>query len=162
MKYAKMLLLCGACTLCAACAAAPTPAPSPIPPAPPPTAPVTARPTPAGVTPLSAVAPRADQAQWGEGAIFLEKATVVVLDGSPREAAVTLVGALPTPCNALRMALSAEAGNRLALRAYTVTDPNRMCAQVLSPLNVTVSLGSFPPGAYKVVLNGEEIGAFTL
>lgn len=159
MKYAKMLLLCA---LCAACAAAPTPAPSPIPPTPPPTAPSAARPTPAGVTPISAFAPRAEQAQWDEGAIFLEKATVAVLEGPPREAVVTLVGALPTPCNALRMTLSAETGNRLIVRAYTVADPNRMCAQVLSPLNVTVSLGAFPPGAYSVVLNGDVIGAVTL
>lgn len=70
-------------------------------------------------------------------------------------------GSLPTPCNHLRVAVSApNAKNRIFIDVYSVIDPNQICIQMLAPLEVNIPLGSFPPGHYSVWVNGEKIGEF--
>jgi hypothetical protein len=72
-----------------------------------------------------------------------------------------LQGALPTPCNQLRViARSPDEQNRIQVDVYSVVDPSQVCAQVLEPLDANIGLGSFPTGHYSVWVNGEMVGEF--
>jgi NADPH-dependent ferric siderophore reductase len=89
---------------------------------------------------------------------FLDKngTSIVKLDG---QFAVDLKGSLPTPCNQPRMVVAPpDPQNRIALEAYSVIDPNRVCNQMVQPFEATITLGKLPQGHYTVWVNGEEIG----
>jgi hypothetical protein len=48
-----------------------------------------------------------------------------------------------------------DANGVVPVDAYTVTDPNMLCIQVLRPFAEEIPLGPFPPGRYTVVVNAE-------
>ena len=68
-----------------------------------------------------------------------------------------LEGNLPTPCHALRVAVSRQPG-RLEVQVYSVVAPGQMCAQVLQPFDEAVKIGPFPDGKYEVWVNGQKVG----
>jgi len=79
----------------------------------------------------------------------------------PPQIMLVLRGSLPTPCHHLRVAVNApDAANRITIEVYSVVDPNRVCVQVLAPLDANIPLGSFAAGHYSVWVNGEQIGEF--
>ncbi|MDI6768721.1 MAG: hypothetical protein QMD04_03495 [Anaerolineales bacterium] len=93
--------------------------------------------------------------------VYLDETDILIMESYPVQIALLLQGSLPTPCHALRVAVSApDAKNRIFIDVYSVTDPNQICIQVLAPLNSTVPLGSFASGHYTVWVNGEQIGEF--
>lgn len=177
----KIFALCGCVLVMAGCAGAapPTPTPAPKPtetPSPAPgnkELPIVTRPNPQqpGGNPkdapleleIGAVKPNANDKSWSEGAVFITDKKLMVAEGSPRQAALELRGNLPTPCNMLRVAMDApDASKKINLRVYSVSDPNRMCAAMLSPLNARIRLGELPAGTYTFTLNGEDLGKLTL
>ena len=68
-----------------------------------------------------------------------------------------LKGSLPTPCHALRLAVTRLPG-RIEVQAYSVVSPTQECAQVLQPFAQEVKLGPFPDGDYEVFVNGTAVG----
>lgn len=55
---------------------------------------------------------------------------------------ILLTGSLPTPCHELRLEMPHQpsAGGVLHMKAWSVTDPDVLCAQVLQPFSVEVPL----------------------
>lgn len=166
MKREMMLaILCGGLAACApeatrspiATPSAPTAMPTHAPDLPvrPPTGDIEA-------VQLSAFAPRPTDSKLARGQVYIDQSQIIVLDAPTRRAALSLIGTLPTPCNQLRLAVeSALTDRRVNVTAYSVTDPEVMCVQVIAPLNVVVLLDSFAPGEHILILNGDEIGPFT-
>lgn len=113
------------------------------------------------VTDQNPYAPQPADNQLMRGNVYLDSIQLLSMESYPPQIALLLQGSLPTPCNHLRVAVSApDAKNRIFIDVYSVIDPNQICIQVLAPLEVNIPLGSFPPGHYSVWVNGEKIGEF--
>jgi hypothetical protein len=69
---------------------------------------------------------------------------------------LTLTGNLPTPCHQLRVAIPAtpDAAGGLAIDAYSVSDRDSICAQVLKPFRTEVELTPQQAAATKITVNG--------
>ncbi len=113
------------------------------------------------VTDQNPYAPQPADNQLMRGNVYLDSIQLLSMESYPPQIALLLQGSLPTPCNHLRVAVSApDAKKRIFIDVYSVIDPNQICIQMLAPLEVNIPLGSFPPGHYSVWVNGEKIGEF--
>jgi len=97
------------------------------------------------------------------GNVFVNATEILLLESYPVQVQLQLTGNLPTPCHHLRVIVSApDEQNRIQVEAYSITDPNVMCIQVLEPFDVRVSLGDFTEGEFSLWVNGEQLGEFNL
>jgi len=117
--------------------------------------------TPSGAAPENPYAPQPADDQLVRGSAFMNSADLLLMESLPIQVAMILRGNLPTPCHSLRVVINAPDGNNnIDVAAYSVTNPDRMCAQVLQSFEASIPLGSFPPGHYTVSVNGERVGEF--
>ncbi len=106
-------------------------------------------------------APRPGDSDLERGPVYLDSAEILTMESYPLQFAVVLKGSLPTACHELRVVFrEPDEENRLKLEAYSVTDPNAVCAQALEPFEQNVYLGSFPTGHYTVWVNDEQVAEF--
>ena len=106
-------------------------------------------------------APQPGDADLTRGNAYLDEASLIIRESFPPQISVTLVGNLPTPCNQLRVAVSApDSENKINVEVYSVTDPNQVCIEVLEPFEEQIDLGTFPTGHYSVWVNGALAGEF--
>ena len=116
---------------------------------------------PATEGPPPVYAPRAGDDLLVRGEVFIDAADSLSMDSFPPQYSLTLKGSLPTPCHELRVAYDEpDSDNRINLDTYSVADPNVVCAQVLTPFEESVYLGSFPGGHYTVWVNGVQVAEF--
>ncbi|MCQ3938530.1 MAG: hypothetical protein DPW18_15995 [Chloroflexi bacterium] len=105
--------------------------------------------------------PRPEDAALTRGTAHLDSTDLLTLESYPPQFMLQLKGSLPTPCHALRVAVSPpDAQNQVMVDVYSVSDPATVCAQVLSPFEVNIPLGSFPTGTYTLWINGEKAAEF--
>lgn len=105
--------------------------------------------------------PQRDDGNLTRGNVYIDHSKLVIMESYPVQIALVLQGSLPTPCNQLRVvARPPDEQNQIQVEAYSVSDPEQLCAQVLEPFEARVVLGSFPSGHYSVWVNGEMIGEF--
>jgi hypothetical protein len=55
-----------------------------------------------------------------------------------------------------------DENGHIEIQAYTVSDPDMMCAQVLKPFIAVVPLGEYTEGNFTVSINDVESGDFQL
>ncbi|MBU0510345.1 MAG: hypothetical protein KJ638_01415 [Chloroflexi bacterium] len=111
----------------------------------------------------SEFAPATGDEKLKRGNVFIDATEVLLLESYPVQVNLQLTGNLPTPCHQLRVIVSEpDDQNRIQVEAYSVTDPNVICIQVLEPLDVRVSLGDFTEGEFSIWVNGEQVGEFSL
>ncbi len=105
--------------------------------------------------------PMPTDANLSRGNVYIEEMGLIIRESYPPQIALSLSGNLPTPCHQLRSEIDPpDAQNKINVDAYTVVDPNMMCAQVLKPFEENIELGTFPSGHYSVWVNGELAGEF--
>lgn len=76
---------------------------------------------------------------------------------------LVIYGNLPDPCHQLRVAvLSPDADGQILVNAYSVSDPETMCIQVIEPFQTSIPLADLVSGDYSVILNGVEVAEFTI
>jgi len=97
------------------------------------------------------------------GTIFIEHSEIVLKESDPVQVELVLVGHLPSPCHQLRV-VAPEPDNTglIKVQAYSVSDPEKMCVQVLEPFIAVVPLGEFLGGSYTLSINNEMNGEFKL
>ena len=97
------------------------------------------------------------------GTVFIEHSEIILKESDPVQVELVLVGQLPSPCNQLRVVTSEpdEAGH-IKIQAYTVSDPEKMCIQVLEPFIAVVPLGEYSEGTFTLSINNEMNGEFKL
>lgn len=152
MRFRKLLLLM---LLVASCAPQATSAPD---------APVTGVPGDNMSTnepPTNPFAPQSGDKDLMRGNVYLDESSLVIRESFPPQISLSMSGNLPTPCNSLRAEVSPpDPENKIAVDLYSVTDPNKVCIQVLTPFDESIDLGTFPTGHYSVWVNGEMVGEF--
>ena len=95
------------------------------------------------------------------GNVILDSTELLTMESYPLQFMLVLKGGLPTPCHALRVAVSPpDVKNKIVVDVYSVVDPNSICAQVVEPFEENFPLGSFPTGHYTLWVNGEQIAEF--
>ena len=105
--------------------------------------------------------PKPGDSELMRGTVFLDSTDLLTMESYPLQFMLVLKGNLPTPCHALRVAVSKpDAQSKIAVDVYSVTDPDTACIQVLEPFEANVPLGSFPAGNYTVWVNGELVAEF--
>ena len=114
-----------------------------------------------GDAPFSDYAPQPGDGLLQRGSAYIDGSEVLTLESFPLQFMLHIMGNLPTPCNALRVSVNPpDSENRIFVDVYSVSDPNKICTQVLQPFEVNIPLGSFPEGLYKLFINGEQIAEF--
>lgn len=129
---------------------------------PPPGMPPSGSPYPApGSSELQPWEPQPGDSALQHGKVYLNPPSLSILESFPVQIVLNLDGSLPTPCHQLRAQIEApDPEKRIEIEVYSVTDPVKLCVQVLEPFEVNIPLGSFPTGHYTVWVNGEMIGEF--
>lgn len=106
--------------------------------------------------------PRPEDSDFVRGPAYIDSTDLLTLESFPLQFTLNVKGTLPTPCSALRVAVSEpDAENKVAVEIYSVAAADAICAAVLEPFEVNISLGSFPEGNYTLWVNGEMIAEFT-
>lgn len=109
----------------------------------------------------SEYSPQPEDSALLRGEAYIDSNELLILESFPLQFMLSLKGNLPTPCAQLRVLINKpDAENKIFVEVYSVTNPDQICAQVLSPFDVNVSLGSFPAGKYILFVNGNQVAAF--
>ena len=102
--------------------------------------------------------PQASDQNMTRGEVDIQESGILPTREDAAVSALYLSGYLPTPCNQLRVVVSApDAQGQILVEAYSVTDPNELCVQVLAPFTAAVPLPAYIPGETSVVVNGQPI-----
>jgi hypothetical protein len=105
--------------------------------------------------------PQPGDVNFTRDAAYINSFELLTMESSPLQFSLALKGALPTQCNKLRVQIAEpDAEKAIAVDVYSVIDPAATCTQALEPFEITVPLGSFPAGHYKIVLNGGQAAEF--
>ena len=92
---------------------------------------------------------------------FPEKYQLLTLESFPPQFVLVVSGNLPDPCHQLRAVVAApDAENKINIDLYSLTDPEKACAEVITPFEANIALGKFATGHYTVWVNGEQIAEF--
>lgn len=120
-------------------------------------------PTPTSPPPASGYEPRQGDEKLKRDQVFLDwhSITLQINESLPVQVSVSLAGSLSDPCHQLRVVVSPPSDQReINLDVYSVYDPSLVCIMVIKPFSVNIPLGTFSPGHYRVLVNGEPIGEF--
>jgi hypothetical protein len=97
------------------------------------------------------------------GPVFIEDGGIVMKESYPVQVELLLIGNLPTPCHQLRVVTSKpDQDGLIQIQAYSVSDPEKMCVQVLKPFEASIPLGDFTEGDFTYSVNDELNGEFHL
>jgi hypothetical protein len=95
------------------------------------------------------------------GNVFLDLTELLTLESYPLQFTLVLKGNLPTPCDQLQVEASPpDLENKILVDVYSITEADKICAQVLEPFEENFPLGSFPAGHYTIWVNGKQIAEF--
>ena len=95
------------------------------------------------------------------GNAYLDSAELLIMESFPLQFTLALRGNLPTSCHELKVDVSLpDTENKILVDVYSLTQPDLICAQMLSPFEKNIPLGSFPAGHYFLWVNGELLTEF--
>ena len=118
----------------------------------------TAMPT-GSAEPFNPYAPAKGDEALQRGPLFIDSQEMLVLESFPPQFRLHVKGSLPTPCHELRAVIdNPDEQNRIRVYLYSLVDPNTVCTQVLTPFDISLSLGNYASGTYTVFVNDEETG----
>ena len=118
---------------------------------------------PPGFTGNNPYAPQPGDGNMVRGDIRIDSGSLALTQSLPPQVTVDFAYFPPTPCHQLRVEVSQpDAQNRINLNAYGVTEKDKACALMAptTPLQASLSIGSFPKGHYSVWLNGNKVDEF--
>lgn len=126
--------------------------------------PVDGTPFPAGTSsPDSLIILTPNGGDMERGSVFVEGSEILLLESYPVQVELRVLGNLPTPCHVLKAHVDEpDQQNRIYVEVFSLSDPGKICAQVLKPFDIKVPLGSYSEGGYSVYLNEEYMGDFEL
>ena len=98
------------------------------------------------------------------GAVYINSTDLLVAESYPVQIFLRVTGDLPTPCHEFHSRVAEpDEQNRVYVTAWSESDPNTVCIQVLEPfyLSIPISMEGSGEGSYTVYLNGELVGEFS-
>lgn len=102
--------------------------------------------------------PQASDQNMTRGEVDVQESGILPSREDAAVSALYISGYLPTPCNQLRVVVSApDAQGQILVEAYSVSDPNELCVQVLAPFAAEIPLLDYAAGETSVVVNGQPL-----
>jgi hypothetical protein len=112
-------------------------------------------------TPVSDYSPKPEDVTLIRGEVYMDSNELLILESYPLQFMLNLKGSTPTPCHQLRVFVNPpDFENKILVEVYSVSEPNAICVQVLSPFEVNIPLGSFATGYYILLINGQQAAEF--
>lgn len=65
-------------------------------------------------------------------------------------------------CQQVRVIVKPPESGKINLEVYSVAAQDNACAQVVTPIVPTMTLGALDPGSYELLINGESITTFEM
>jgi hypothetical protein len=97
------------------------------------------------------------------GNVFIDAGEVLLLESYPVQVRLKMIGNLPTPCHQMRAIISPPNDqNQIHIEAYSLSNPDTICTQVLEPIDAEIPLGAYTEGAFTIFVNEFQIGDFNL
>jgi hypothetical protein len=97
------------------------------------------------------------------GPAYIDRMELLMLESYPPQPVLVLAGSLPDACHALRVVVNPpDADGSIKIQVYSVVDPDKVCAQVLSGFEQSIPLSPIPAGKYTVMVNGKNAGGFEM
>jgi hypothetical protein len=94
--------------------------------------------------------------------VSIKEQDILTLESYPPQYMLNLAGALPTPCNQLRVKVNPpDNQNQIQVEVYSLVKPDEICIEMLEPFEASIPLGSYTSGEYTVLVNGEQAGVIT-
>jgi hypothetical protein len=96
--------------------------------------------------------PRSGDEKLARGGVMIDKVARAA-GAAPEETVLTIAGSLPTPCHELRLRIpqAPSPDGVIRIEAWSLADPDRVCAQVLTAFSVQVRT---PAAEGKIAING--------
>ena len=92
---------------------------------------------------------------------YIDTVQIIASQDSPPLAIALINGSLPTPCNQLRLQLAPDhPQNLIKIEAYSLIDPNAVCAQMITSFEVNLPLGTLQAGKYSLAVNDKSMSNF--
>lgn len=109
--------------------------------------------------PADSLQPQPEDDQLDKGNAYIDATEILTLESFPPQFMLSITGGKPTPCHKLRAVIS-EPGNtnEIHVEVYTLVHPEAICIQKIENFNISLNLGTYPAGQYKVFVNDSEIG----
>lgn len=102
--------------------------------------------------------PQPSDQNMTRGEVDIQESGILASREDAAVSALYLSGYLPTPCNKLRVVVSApDSQGQILVEVYSVSDPNEMCIQVLAPFAAEVPLPDYTAGETAVLVNGQPL-----
>ena len=108
-------------------------------------------------------APQPGDSNMQRDTLTIDSSSLKLAESQPKQVTLNFAYFPPTPCHKLRVEVAApDSQNKINVNAYTVMEKDKACVlmALATPLQASLTLGSFPNGHYSVWLNGSLVSEF--
>ncbi len=108
-------------------------------------------------------APRPGDEDMQRDQVIIDSSSMSLAKSMPPQIMLQFAYFPPTTCHELRVEVSGpDAQNQINVTAYSVVKKDQACIlmALVTPLDASLNLGSFPSGHYSLSLNGAVVGEF--
>ena len=113
------------------------------------------------VPPVNPLEPKPGDTNLKRGEASIQEYDLLIRESFPPQISLNIRGELATPCYGLRAVVNPpDQENKIMVEVYWVVDVKSACAQVITPFDESINLGTYPSGHYTVWLNDEMVGEF--
>ncbi|MBL8080277.1 MAG: hypothetical protein JNM55_20070 [Anaerolineales bacterium] len=108
-------------------------------------------------------APRPGDEDMQRDQVIIDSSSMSLAKSMPPQILLQFAYFPPTTCHELRVEVSGpDAQNQINVTAYSVVKKDQVCIlmALVTPLDASLNLGSFPSGHYSLSLNGAVVGEF--
>ena len=93
--------------------------------------------------------------EGGRPRLVVDRVDVRVMESFPVQVQADVTGSLPDPCTIIAGVSQTRSGNAIVVTITIAPEPDKLCAQVITPIDLSMPLkGEFPAGDYTVTVNG--------
>ena len=94
--------------------------------------------------------------EWIIADMPIKEIEILIAESFPVQVTVEVTGYLTDSCTEHHETHQAREGNTITIQITTKRPKDSVCATVITEYQERVSIGSSPPGDYKVIVNGME------
>lgn len=108
-------------------------------------------------------APQSGDEDMQRDQVIIDSSSMSLAKSMPPQVMLQFAYFPPTTCHELRVEVSApDAQNQINVTAYSVVKKDQACILIalVTPLDASLNLGSFPSGHYSLLLNDVVVGEF--
>jgi inhibitor of cysteine peptidase len=91
---------------------------------------------------------------WIIAEMPVREIVVLIAESFPVQVSVEVIGYLSDGCTARHETHTSREGNTVTIKMTTKRSKDRICTKVVTDIRERISIGTFAPGNYLVIVNG--------